>query len=174
MLSIQNIEVTDAPAFNLLLKKIESESHYMLHDPGERNTSDEDQKNFIERILNNPRSKIFVSKNNEQLVGFIIIIGEGLKKKAHSRYLAMGVLAEFKGMKIGTQLMKAAVDFCDSQKVSRIELTVVATNLIAVNLYHKFGFKIEGTKQRSLTILGEEVDELYMARIIATRPQSRM
>lgn len=27
MLSVQNIEVTDAPAFNLLLKKIESESH---------------------------------------------------------------------------------------------------------------------------------------------------
>ena len=85
----------------------------------------------------------------------------------------MGVLAEFKGMKIGTQLMKPAVDFCDSQNVSRIELTVVATNLMAVNLYHKFGFKIEGTKQRSLTIPDKELDGLYMSRIIKSRPQAR-
>jgi RimJ/RimL family protein N-acetyltransferase len=164
-LIIQPITVSEGAKLNQLLKKIESESHYMLYDPGERTTSDQEQTAFIERMLKSPRSTILVAREADQLLGFIAIMGENLNKKTHSRYIAMGVLDEFKGRNIGSRLMEAAIHFCNEQQVARMELTVVASNQRAIKLYQKYGFELEGTKRQSLKIQGQLADEFYMARI---------
>lgn len=51
-------------------------------------------------------------------------------------------------------------------RIVRLELTVLCTNKIALNLYKKSGFEIEGTKRKSMYIDGEYVDEYYMSKII--------
>jgi RimJ/RimL family protein N-acetyltransferase len=164
-LIIQPITASEGAELNQLLKKIESESHNMLYDPGERTTSDQEQTAFIERMAKNARSTILVARDADQLVGFIAIMGENLNKKFHSRYIAMGVLDEFKGKKIGSRLMEAAIAFCKEQQVTRMELTVVASNERAIKLYQKYGFELEGTKRQSLKIQGKLADEFYMAKI---------
>jgi RimJ/RimL family protein N-acetyltransferase len=39
-------------------------------------------------------------------------------------------------------------------------------NEVALKLYKKMGFKIEGLKERSMIVNGEYIDEYYMAKLI--------
>jgi ribosomal protein S18 acetylase RimI-like enzyme len=163
-IQIRKIQACDASAFNQLIKSIEAESHFMLRESGERQSTDENQKAFIERM--NAESGLLVALVNEKFAGFIIVLSEGVNKKKHSRYLAMGVLSAYAGLGIGTKLMGAAFDFCREQKVYRLELTVITNNYRALGLYNKMNFKIEGTKQKSLMIQGVLMDEYQMAAFI--------
>ena len=165
MLQVRKIEIEDFSRFNSLLKMIESESNNMLRDPNERTSTDEDQKQSITRILSSSHSSILVAEESDQLLGFIAILGDDLNKKRHSKYIAMGIRSEFQGKKIGSALMEAAVDYCSEQNASRIELTVITTNLKAISLYKKFGFEIEGTRRNSLMVQGHLVDEYLMSRV---------
>jgi ribosomal protein S18 acetylase RimI-like enzyme len=165
MFQIRKIEIEDFSRFNSLLKMIESESSNMLRDPNERTTTDEDQKQSITRILSSTRSSILVAEESDQLLGFIAILGDDLNKKRHSKYIAMGVRSDFQGKKIGSALMEAAIHFCSEQNASRIELTVMTTNLKAISLYKKFGFEIEGTRRNSLMVQGHLVDEYLMSKV---------
>jgi ribosomal protein S18 acetylase RimI-like enzyme len=165
MFQIRKIEIEDFSRFNSLLKTIESESNNMLRDPSERTTTDEEQKKSITRILSSTHSTFLVAEESDQLLGFIAILGDDLNKKRHSKYIAMGIRSEFQGKKIGSALMEEAISFCSQQNASRIELTVITTNLKAVSLYKKFGFEIEGTRRNSLMVQGHLVDEYLMSRV---------
>ena len=147
MLNFREIVVSDYQEFNKLYKLIESESDFMLYEKDERKTTDEQQKNFLERLTVDPNSTIIIAEFKNLMVGFIGIINESPRKKRFSRYVAMGILKEYHGRNIGTQLMRQCIDYCNNQGVERIELTVVKDNIKAVNLYKKFGFEIEGIKK---------------------------
>ena len=78
----------------------------------------------------------------------------------------MGVDPAFHRRGIGSALMAAMIDLCDNWlQVTRIELTVFADNDNAIALYHKFGFRIEGTAQGFAMREGTLIDTHYMARV---------
>ena len=52
----------------------------------------------------------------------------------------------------------------EQEKILRLELTVQCRNEVALHLYQKMGFQIEGVKKNSMVVNGEFVDEYYMAR----------
>ena len=49
--------------------------------------------------------------------------------------------------------------------LTRLELTVVSSNIVAKHLYEKNGFEIEGTRKNAMIIDGKYVDEYYMAKL---------
>ena len=49
--------------------------------------------------------------------------------------------------------------------VHRLELTVVAENIPAINLYLKSGFIIEGTARHAFRLDGRFIDEYHMSKI---------
>ena len=49
--------------------------------------------------------------------------------------------------------------------MKRLELTVEVTNTIAINLYKRQGFVIEGTKKNTMFVDGVFVDEYMMAKV---------
>ena len=67
---------------------------------------------------------------------------------------------------IGTALMKRLLDEADEKLfLRRIELLVLTDNTPAINLYKKFGFKIEATRKNAAVKDGRFVDEYFMGRI---------
>lgn len=166
MINLREIVVNDYQVFNELYKAIESESDFMLYEKDERKTTDNQQKVFLEKLASDASSTIVLAEVDCRIVGFIGIINEGPNKKKFSRYVAMGLLKDFHGKKIGSLLMESCVEFCRKQNVKRIELTVVKDNQKAISLYKKFGFEIEGIKKNSLYINDTFVDEYFMARTI--------
>jgi RimJ/RimL family protein N-acetyltransferase len=162
---IRPIAVSDAENFVELSKRID-ESGFMLYEPGERETTVEQQRKLIERILSEKKSIFFVAEDGNKLVGFIAALGDNLKRNQHSAYLVLGILEEHQGQGVATKLFKHIFEWAKEVEISRLELTVIKDNLKAFNLYRKMGFIIEGEKVHSLVINGKFVNEYYLYKLL--------
>ena len=163
---IREIKLDDAEIFVNLIKKVESESKFMLFESGESRISLEEQVKRIEVMGKSENSTIFIAEVDHQLIGYLIAIGGSAKRNRHSVYLVIGVLAQYRGLGVGTQLFEQLEKWATEQNVHRLELTVVTRNEAGIRLYKKMGFDIEGTKRHSLYIDGNFVDEYYMSKFL--------
>ncbi|WP_242227071.1 GNAT family N-acetyltransferase [Bacillus cereus group sp. BfR-BA-01315] len=163
---IREIRVEDAAAFLQLGKQLDEETTFMLLEPGERNTTVEQQTQMIQRFVEDHNSTIFVAVDGEQLVGFILANGGNVQRKKHAAAIVIGILQEYGGKGIGTTLFKEVEKWARLHDVWRLELTVMAHNTRAQALYKKAGFEQEGVKKVSLIVEGERVDEYYMAKLL--------
>jgi ribosomal protein S18 acetylase RimI-like enzyme len=111
------------------------------------------------------RNPIFYAMDGEQLVGWCDITRSHDKTTAHCGHLGMGVLADYRGRGIGTQLIEAALAAAGEANIPRVELTVYANNAAAIGLYRKVGFVEEGRMSRYAVLKGEFVDAVAMARV---------
>jgi RimJ/RimL family protein N-acetyltransferase len=163
---IREIKPDDAVCFINLIKKVESESKFMLLEPGERKIVEEEQKKRIEVMKKSYNSTIFIAEEDKRLIGYLIAIGGNANRNKHSVYLVIGVLAEYRGRGIGTKLFEQLEKWTKVHYIHRLELTVVTENQAGLQLYKKMGFEIEGTKRQSLYIDGKFVDEYYMSKLV--------
>jgi len=162
---IREIVEKDYRQLNYLTQTIERKSEYMLFGPNERVLTDQEQWEIIKTIKKQNNAKIFVSEMDGKLTGWLLLRGDNIMRRAHVRYLAMGVLREYYGKKQGQQLFEKAIDFCQQNKVLRVELVVDVRNVRAIGLYKKMGFEIEGTFKKAKLIDDVLVDEYSMSRI---------
>ena len=164
-MKIRPIEVSDAAQFLALSKKLD-ESNFMLYEPGERQTTPEQQAKSIETILSKRNTIIFVAEVENHLVGFIAAIGNQFQRNQHAAYLVLGVLDMYQGQGIATKLFDQLFDWAKEAKLSRLELTVIKDNDKAFNLYKKMGFTLEGEKVHSLIIDGNPTNEYYLYKLL--------
>ncbi|XP_076961111.1 uncharacterized protein LOC143637656 [Bidens hawaiensis] len=59
--------------------------------------------------------------------------------------MTLGVLAPYRGLGIGTQLLNHVLDLSSKENVSEVYLHVQTNNEDAINFYKKFGFEITET-----------------------------
>jgi len=138
----------------------------MMLEPGERTTTVEEQQTEIERLLAKGNRTIFVAEHDGQLAGYLAALGGEFKRNKHSAHIVIGILQDFTGQGIGTQLFLALEDWAHRQHIHRLELTVMTHNKAGIALYQKRGFEIEGTKRHSMFVNGHYVDEYYMAKLL--------
>ena len=162
---IRPIQVNDAEGFVELSKKID-ESGFMLYEPEERETTVDQQRKSIERILSEKKSIFFVAEVENKLAGFIAALGGDLKRNQHSAYLVLGVLEDYQGQGIATKLFNRVFEWAKEVEITRLELTVIKDNTKAFNLYRKMGFVLEGEKVHSLIINGQPVNEYYLYKLL--------
>ncbi|MDQ0272777.1 GNAT family N-acetyltransferase [Cytobacillus purgationiresistens] len=164
---IREAIVGDGENLAILIKQVEAQSEYMLMEAGERKLSVEQQQKMIDRFNRSGNSAILLAETDEQqLVGYIIIVGGTAKRTLHSAYLVVGILKDYCGMGVGTSLFQHLDQWAREKELSRLELTVVTENEAAVSLYKKSGFDIEGVKRGSFVKDGEFFDEYYMGKLI--------
>ncbi|MNE70594.1 putative acetyltransferase YhhY [compost metagenome] len=77
----------------------------------------------------------------------------------------IGILKDFTGKGIGSELFNAMEQWRLSTNIMRVELTVMTNNEFGIKLYKKMGFEIEGIKKNSMIVDDGFVDEYYMAKI---------
>lgn len=164
---IREIMASDAEKFAKLTPQVEASSEYMLWEAGERNVQVEQQLKMIKRIEQKENSTILVAeKDNNKLVGFLMAVGGNAKRNKHSAYIVIGILKDYRGKGIGTNLFEGLKKWAFNHNIHRLELTVVTRNKAGLSLYKKMGFEIEGTKRHSLFIDGEFVDEYDMSKLL--------
>lgn len=87
-------------------------------------------------------------------------------RRRHAGMIGLVVHDAYQRKGIGSALMKAALDLSDNWlQLTRLELTVFTDNAVAIALYKKFGFQIEGTFQQYAFRNGIYVEAFGMARI---------
>ena len=92
-------------------------------------------------------------------------------RRRNAAALGMSVRDEWHRRGVGSALLAAAVDLADNWlNFKRIELTVYTDNAVALALYRKFGFEIEGTLRAYAFRGGRFIDAYTMARIAPLQP----
>lgn len=105
--------------------------------------------------------------DEDRAIGNIGIHTNGKRaRRRHVAAIGMSVHDEWQGRGVGTALMAAAIDLCDSWlQVRRIELEVYVDNPAALRLYERFGFEVEGTLRDYSFKAGAYCDAYVMSRI---------
>ena len=107
----------------------------------------------------------FIAKTKGMIVGWCDVCPKGQAIYAHSAVLGMGVLPDYRKQGIGKALLSAALKKAFEKDIVRVELAVFSDNVNAVQLYKKFGFRIEGELQDDAVIDGQFKNSLIMALI---------
>jgi len=163
-MNYRKLSVADAENLWQMMNQLDYETKYMLYEPGER------QKNIprIEALIQNSvegEDFLLAAEADNRIVGYISAQRGSLNRTAHSAYIVVGVLKDYRRQGIGTEFFRQLDAWAEEKGIVRLELTVVCENEIARRLYEKNGFEAEGIKRKSLFVDGKYLDEMYMAKI---------
>ncbi len=166
-LQIRELLEDDATKSLKLILEMADESNNYPFTSEDYAMSIENQRSFI-NYMNSLENCIFLGAFiNDELCGILYLEGGRRERTNHICNLGMGVKKQYWNKKIGTALMKKAMEFVyNGEDIAKIDLQVRTDNKYAIALYKKFDFEIEGKNRRALFIDGEFVDYLNMGKII--------
>ena len=160
-MKIRELKENDARSFYNCLKAIDHETQYMMFEPDERVWNQE----LIAEKLSNKNNLVLGVLEDGEIIGFLSAERERYRRNCHSAYIVIGIRTKYCHKGIGTQLFSKLDEWAKSNRVIRLELTVETPNVVAINLYKKSGFVIEGTKKCTMLVDGNYIDEYMMAKV---------
>ncbi|KKC30367.1 ribosomal protein S18-alanine N-acetyltransferase [Caldanaerobacter subterraneus] len=98
---------------------------------------------FVGEVTKNSCARYIVAEVDKKVVGyagFWVVLDEG-----HITNIA--VHPEYRGRGIGSRLMEGLIDLAKKNGITSMTLEVRESNLVAQNLYKKFGFKVLGRRE---------------------------
>jgi putative acetyltransferase len=120
----------------------------------------------VGKFFQNPTDYILVAELDEKVIGHVSLILSNKPREKHSASLAIAVHPDSHGKGIGRKLVAEAINQADNWlNILRLELEVYPDNEVALSLYKKFGFEVEGEKKCCNFKAGKFVDLLILARL---------
>ena len=160
----RDLAVDEAGQFWDLMNRLDYETKYMLYEPGERKSNLAELESVI-RDSAEGKDFLLVAEADDRLVGYISAQRGRMNRIAHSAYIVVGILKDYRGRGIGTEFFRRLDVWAEREHVTRLELTVICENSVAQRLYARNGFEIEGVKRKSVCVDGKYLDEYYMAKL---------
>lgn len=103
---------------------------------------------------------------SKKVVGNVTLQQPQNPRLAHGAGLGISVHRDYWGIGIGERLMSTIVDLADKWlNLTRLELDVYTDNEVAIHLYERFGFEIEGTRRLFSYGDGHWSDAHFMGRL---------
>lgn len=162
---IRPVKPQDSQGFLDMLKQLDRETSFMMFEPGERTTTVKDMEETL-RNMSKSGSLTLILEDEGRIAGFLSASRGSAVRIRHRAYLVIGILKAYRGNGFGEALFKKTENWALEQGITRLELTVMTHNKAALHLYENMGFKIEGTKEKSLKVNGTYADEYYMGKIL--------
>lgn len=100
--------------------------------------------NVLKKELENLNTTYVVAKENNQVVGFAGIM-TCLDEATLNNII---VKKSCRGRGIGGELLDSLIDLCSDLKMKTLTLEVNVSNISAIKLYEKFGFKNLGIRKK--------------------------
>ncbi len=168
MITFKGLRIEEIECFWNLLNTLDNETNYMMYEPKERAqcTNIQELCADIKSNVINGADFLLIASEDDKIVGYIRAERGKFRRNFHTAYIVVGVLRDYAGKGIGTTFFKELDKWASQNNVHRLELTVECRNHAAMHLYKKSGFKIEGTRAKSMLVEGNFVDEYYMAKIL--------
>ena len=117
---------------------------------------------FIE--TDSPDHVMFGAFDRKRLIGIT-----GFNRMARQRAMHRGEIvqvyvdANYRGQNIGEKLIRQALDYgFHLEGIEQVQLSVIAGNQIAINLYEKLGFKTFGVQPRYFKVDDTYLDQQFM------------
>lgn len=130
-----------------------------------RKVSRADERKFLSRVLLAMKRREAVSVAafvGGRLVGNCDVSRREMPDFRHSGVLGMAILSEYRGIGLGTMMIRLALRESFRMGVWLVELQVFETNAAAVRLYEKVGFKKVGIVPNKILREGRLTNEIRM------------
>ncbi|RLQ92410.1 GNAT family N-acetyltransferase [Falsibacillus albus] len=138
----------DAEELSQIRLQIDGETEDLDRERGEANIDTVGFEELIQADMDNEKNLFLVAESGGSLVGFSRCEGSGLKRFAHKVEFGVGVLKDYWGYQIGTNLLKESIDWAQTAGLKKMTLNVLETNEKAIHLYEKLGFTVEGVLKK--------------------------
>jgi len=124
-------------------------------------------REVVERWVGNIQNLIpLVAEHDNRIVGYASIYKYAHPRRKGTSDLVMYLHQEFHNVGLGTAMLNRLLELAKEEGVHRIGLHVIADNRIAVHLYEKFGFRVEGVMKDSyFGADGKYHDEIVMGLV---------
>lgn len=135
---------SDAEELSKLRVEIDGETEYLDREAGEDFRSPDDYKLMIQDDLASETSLFLVAEVDGTIIGYTRCIGSKLQRFRHKADFGICILKAYWGHGIGAIMLDNIIRWADTIGLKKISLSVVQTNISAIQLYKKFGFIEEG------------------------------
>jgi RimJ/RimL family protein N-acetyltransferase len=109
----------------------------------------------------------YVAEARGRLVGMTALVRNELLKTRHSGSIfGVYVHPTWRGAGIADALIEACVAYAQQLGLRLVKLGVVTTNVSAIRLYQRCGFRVYGVEPEAIQHDGVYYDELLMARTV--------
>ena len=162
---IRTVRPEDAPGYIEVLKQLDRETSFLLWEPGERNLELESLRRKISQADENQGLRL-VAEEEGRMVGFLVAHRGVSRRIRHRADFVVGVLRPAWGRGVGTALLDRFEAWAREHGIWRLELSVMAHNQRAIELYEQLGYVREGAKRSAILIDGQKVDEVIMGKIL--------
>lgn len=167
-MEIRPIQVEDAEPFFCMMCTLDSETPFMMYEPGEREktTNAAELREKIAAAVSVGDFLLVAEENDKNIVGYIWAERGRLNRVLHTAYIVVGIREGYQHQGIGTKFFRELDEWARKNSIVRLELTVECANTAARKLYEKNGFAVEGKRMRSMKLGDEFVDKFYMAKLL--------
>lgn len=166
--TIRQAEPADAEQIIALVQRLIAEPEVDIPlSPGEFDMTIEAEQELLAEYASSENSIHLVAETGDCIVGFLNCKGGKRKATRHVAFLSISIDEAWRNQGVGNRLMTRAIEWArGTGVVSRIELLVFARNEMAIHLYQKFGFVIEGRQRRAIFRNGDFLDSFMMALLL--------
>lgn len=154
----------DAERHLALLRALDVETRFLLWEPGERLIDADALRRHFSTL--GEEAELLIADAGERIVGFLSAKRGGTRRLRHRADFSMGVLADCRKQGIGRRLLEELEAWARRRGVTRLELTVMAHNQSARQLYERMGYATEGVKVGAIRIGSEPIDEIVMGKLL--------
>jgi RimJ/RimL family protein N-acetyltransferase len=166
-LYIRKVTQRDAKELVNLSSLVGGESDNLSFGVGEFYFNEDQEKQFIGNIVDRENCYYIVAIVDNKIIGNLTFVSSPRKRLMHRGDLGIAVLKDFWGEGIGTFLMDNFFRWANQNGITKkVELQVREDNTRAINLYLKYGFKIEGRISRGMYVDGRYYDLYCMGKTI--------
>src|SRR5216683_5750616 len=120
---------------------------YVSYTPDEANVQVEKEASTIRKHLESGDLSLVAEAEGKVIAQITCIVDYSYAITRHTAVLGMSVDRNYRNQSLGTRLMERAIEWSQERGIVRLELEVYTDNGIAIHLYEKFGFEIEGRKR---------------------------
>ncbi|RDI45637.1 GNAT family N-acetyltransferase [Falsibacillus pallidus] len=157
--------LNDAEVLLSIQKTVVSEGKYLIALSHEFSKTVDQQKEWIEGILQNERDTLLVAEKEGEVAGCIVFqTNSGRERTAHKGDFGLFLSPEYRGLGLGRMLLEELLDWAEKNPyIEKVCLGVFSINERAISLYKKLGFLEEGRKVREFKFGDDEyVDDILM------------
>ncbi|MBO4846378.1 MAG: GNAT family N-acetyltransferase [Lachnospiraceae bacterium] len=138
---LRNAELSDAEDLIRYLKITTAETPYLIREPDEVTLTVEQEKDFLQSVIDDERSLLLIATVDGKHVGNCSLMSVGrYKRYRHRCDVAIALYQEYCGTGIGSLMLNTIFEIAKENGYEQAELEVIAENKNAIELYKKLGF----------------------------------
>jgi RimJ/RimL family protein N-acetyltransferase len=165
---IRTAQPEDAAALLGYLHCLTQEPECFVIEADEFPATEEKERRWIQEHLDQPGKIVLLAEADRAVIGNVSFENGPFRRIAHRGSFGIAVLKEWRGMGVGTALLRALLQWAESNPlIEKVGMDVFAVNNGAIRLYRSLGFVEEGRRPKDVRLApGKYVDTVAMYRFV--------